>query len=267
MKQILMGCPGWLQLTEDRKAFVYLPDRADVVRRIFEEASSGIGGYTIARRLNEEGVPPFGPSPKWNQSTINNLLRNRATIGEFQARRFVDGKRVPDGAPIKDFYPPVIDAAVFELAQTIRQENLSSHRGRKGVLVSNLFSGIARCAHCDSRMKLENVGVGPDDLKRSFICSKALIEGSCISDRWRYSEFEASFLAFITKLPASSIGQRQLAPYIAGLSGPDVYRSRRSLAAQLKRTIKSLKIGTGRRRRFFKIEFSDLTSWTIFPKR
>jgi hypothetical protein len=46
--------------------------RAQIVIRIFEEAISGIGGYTIARRLNEEGVP----SPKWNQSTINNLLHS-----------------------------------------------------------------------------------------------------------------------------------------------------------------------------------------------
>lgn len=261
-----MGCPAWLDLTDDRKAFIYLPDRAQIVRRIFEEATSGIGGYTIARRLNEEGVPPFGPSPKWNQSTIHNLLCNRATIGEFQPRRFVNGKRVPDGDPIKDFYPPAIDAALFDLAQAVRQENLSSRRGRKGELVSNLFSGLTLCAYCNARMKLENVGMGSSETRRSFICSKALKEESCIKDRWQYNEFERTFLTFISKLSASSFAQQEIVPYIRALSDSDVYKSRRSLAAQFKRTIKTLKIGTERRARFFKVEFGDRTTWTIFPK-
>ena len=76
------GCPGWLGLTEDRTAFVFFPERAEVVRKIFEIGASGLGGYTIAKKLNAEGVSGFGQSGKWDQSTIHNMLRNRATIGE-----------------------------------------------------------------------------------------------------------------------------------------------------------------------------------------
>jgi hypothetical protein len=115
-------------------------------------------------------------------------------------------------------------------------------------------------------MKLENFSSQPIEAKRSFVCSKALKGGSCVKDRWLYVEFEKAFLTFITNLPPSSIGQIQLAPYIKDLSDSDVYKSRRSLAAQFKRTITMLKIGAKGRSRFFKVEFSDRTSWTIFPK-
>src|SRR5258708_9633092 len=80
----LMGCPGWLKLSEDRTSFIFDPEKAEIVRKIFEASISGLGGYTIAKQLDAKKVPAFGPSPKWDQSTIHNMLRNRATIGEHQ---------------------------------------------------------------------------------------------------------------------------------------------------------------------------------------
>ena len=77
----LMGCPGWLELSEDRESFIFLADRAEIVRKIFEASVAGLGGYAIAKMFNEKRVPVFGPSPNWDQSTIHNMLRNRAVIG------------------------------------------------------------------------------------------------------------------------------------------------------------------------------------------
>lgn len=269
MGKKIMGCPGWLELSADRESFILVQDRAEIVRKIFEEALSGIGGYTIARRLNAGGVPPFGPSRDWQQSNINNLLRNRATVGEFQPRRLENGKRVPGGEPIAGYYPAVINEELFEAVQVARQENLAHRRGRKGEFVSNLFSGTAKCAYCGSRMKLENIGVKsqPSDINRSFVCSMALKDQSCVKDRWQYSEFEKSFLSFVSKTALMAGGDfARLVPYIDRLSEHDLYKARLSLAAQLKRSINTLSIGTEARARFFKVEFSDKLSWTIYPK-
>src|ERR1700676_1592344 len=59
MAKKLMGCPGWLELSDDRTSFVFMPDRAAIVRRIFEASISGLGGYTIASRLNAQEGPAF----------------------------------------------------------------------------------------------------------------------------------------------------------------------------------------------------------------
>jgi hypothetical protein len=41
------------------------------------------------------------------------MLRNRATIGEHQPKRIQNGKRVPYGDPISNFYPAVIEESLF----------------------------------------------------------------------------------------------------------------------------------------------------------
>ena len=82
MPKKIMNTPGWLALNEDRTAFVYLPDRAEIVREIFDLSIGGLGGYSIAKLLNSRNVPSFGTSGKWDQSTIHNMLTSRAPIGE-----------------------------------------------------------------------------------------------------------------------------------------------------------------------------------------
>ena len=70
-------------------------------------------------------VPGFGQSEKRDQSTIHNMLRNRAAVGEFQKRRNLNGKETPVGEPVPNYYPAVIDEDLFRVAQGARVEKLS----------------------------------------------------------------------------------------------------------------------------------------------
>ncbi|MGO9817063.1 MAG: recombinase family protein [Acidocella sp.] len=67
-------CPGWIQLDLESRTFVLIPDRAAIVRRMYDEALSGRGTAAIARRLNVEGVPVFGDGSRkgamWHDSYI-----------------------------------------------------------------------------------------------------------------------------------------------------------------------------------------------------
>jgi hypothetical protein len=84
----------------------------------------------------------FGPSPKWDQSTMHNMLRNRATVGEHQPKEYRENKEFPMGDPIPNYYPAAIEESLFQAAQAARQKNLASGRGRKGRLITNLFAGF-----------------------------------------------------------------------------------------------------------------------------
>lgn len=42
-------CPAWLVLSEDRTQYKTIPERAKVVRAIFDDTVAGIGNYTIKR--------------------------------------------------------------------------------------------------------------------------------------------------------------------------------------------------------------------------
>lgn len=197
-------CPGWLKLSEDRRSFDVIEDRARIVRRIFEETVSGIGVYTIARRLNAAGVPCFGKSKGWQLSSLHKIINSRAAIGEFQPSRLVNGQREPDGKPISNYFPAIVESDLFHAAHHARAERREAGGGRTGKRVSNLFSKIAVCRECDGPMHFESKGSGPRG-GTYLVCDNARRNLGCISVRWRYNDFEASFLAFVAELDLGSL--------------------------------------------------------------
>jgi hypothetical protein len=246
MAKKLSACPGWLRLSEDRLSFVYLPDRAAIVRMIYELSVAGVGGYTIAKQLNAKNVPVFGPSPKWDQSTIHNMLSNRATVGEHQPKQYRDNKEFSIGDPISNYYPAVIDESLFQAAKTARQKNLASGRGRKGRLITNLFAGLPTCAYCDSPVKFYSNGKD-----KSLICSTVLAGQGCFRMAWSYRNFESSFFELMRILDLETIepAEREIVATLLGhiraLSGPDVYDARMAIAIALKAAVAVLKIASG----------------------
>ena len=279
----LMGCPAWLGLSEDRMSFVFLADRAEVVRKIFEMSARGLGGYTIAKQLNADKVPAFGPSPKWDQSTIHYMLTNRATFGELGPSRVRDGNEFSDEI-IANYYPPVIEEDLFIAAQDARRKNLGSGRGRKGRLITNLFASIPTCAYCAKRVRFYN-----SSNDKSFICSTVLERRGCYRVGWSYQCFEDSFFKFVAELEIEqSVRQSErqtlsaLKTLLPGIHGPDVYTARLNIATVLKAGVSGIKIASagaapvqGRpdariRRdgpgRYFEIEFrGGESAHTVFP--
>ncbi len=247
MKKI-SACPSWLGLTEDRRKFVFLPERAEVVRKIFELAIGGIGSYAIANHLNRERIPAFGPSQTWDHTTVDSMLRNRATFGEYQPKSYAGGskKGVPVGPPVAGYYPAAIDEATFHAAQAARRQNLISGRGRKGNNIANIFSGLAICAYCGSEIKFHSNG----DAK-SLICSKVLNNDGCIRTAWSYRDFEGNVLCFLAHPALAeklSFGQKKimsdLVYLIRQLSGHEVYTARFNIALLLKEIISELSISS-----------------------
>ncbi len=198
-RKLTAQCPAWLSLTADKESFIVLEDRAAIVQRIFEESASGIGNYSIARRLNKAGVQPFGRSQGWQISYINKILTNRAVLGEFQPHRLFEGRRMPEGTAIPGYFPQVVSEELFLRAQAGRTQRRISGTGRKGYLITNLFSGLARCAYCRGPMHLLNKGHGPKG-GTYLVCDTANRGLGCERTSWRYDDFETSFLAFVEEL-------------------------------------------------------------------
>jgi Recombinase len=244
MKRKLTACPAWLKLSDDRTSFISLPDRAKIVRQIFEASIAGLGGYTIAKLLNAKNVPVFGPSPKWDQSTIHNMLRNRATIGEHQPKQYRNRREYPVGDPIPKYYPAAIEESLFQAAQHARRKNLASGRGRKGRFITNLFAGIPTCFYCGSPVRFHSNGKA-----KSLICAMVLEGRGCYRMAWSYRNFENSFFDFVARRaldPTTGEKDREmltkLANHIRALSGPDVYDARMNIAIDIKRFVSSLKL-------------------------
>lgn len=213
-KKLTARCPSWLRLTPDRMGFEVLEDHAAVVRRVFDEAASGIGTFTIVRRLNEEGVPTFTGKGGWQNSTVNKILSGAAVVGTFQASRMEGGKRTPDGDPIRNYFPRIVPQPVFEAAQRGRLERKTKpdketgkkgSGGSKGKHFTNLFSKLAVCDYCRKPMHYQNKGMPPKG-QSYLVCSNALRKIGCeMTGRWRYDQFESTFLSFVEQLDLASL--------------------------------------------------------------
>ncbi|WP_375777833.1 recombinase family protein [Bradyrhizobium sp. ma5] len=209
-------CPSWLRLSPDRSGFEIIEERAAIVRRIFEEAAKGHGTYTIVRRLNADGIPTFKGKGGWQNSTVNKILSGAAATGAFQPNRVEGRKRLPEGQPIQGYFPRIVMQEVFETAQRGRLERWREARpekekeagprgGRHGKQYTNLFSKLAVCDYCGEPMHYQNKGVPPKG-RTYLVCSKALRGGGCeMTGRWRYDQFESTFLSFVEQLDLASL--------------------------------------------------------------
>lgn len=247
-------CPAWLRLSADRAKFEVIEERAAVVRSIFEDSANGIGNFKITQRLNQAGVPHFGQTTKsgrpykkqstgWHGSYIAKIVNNPAVYGEFQPHKWdARGQRVADGALIPDYYPKIVDKDLFLRAKQSRFSrdfrDQYAAKGRKGEFVSNLFSGLAKCAYCGGAMKFENKGAGPKG-GTFLVCDKVRRGLECANVRWRYEDFELSFLFFVQELDLESLllkhgKQSEIAVAIQVLQGRlTIFREQRDKTFEL----------------------------------
>ena len=203
-KKLTGLCPAWLELSEDRRKFRVIEDRAQVVKRMFEDSADGQGSFVITRRLNDRSVPVFGRSSGWVQSYVTKILQTRAVLGEFQPHTMQGKKRVPLGDSIPNYYPQIIDEDLFLRVQFSREKRRIEGGGRKGEALRNLFTHLATCGYCSAPMHFLNKGAGPGG-GTYLKCSRHLRGLECVATAWRYQDFEKSFFLFVKEIDLTAI--------------------------------------------------------------
>lgn len=214
--------PCWLEPNGDKNTRTgWVEDKVKVktVRRIFDLTLKGVGVNKIAQTFNEEGVPSIsrprkrrkdaaGPdmTGQWHVTTIQKLLANPAVIGEFHDhKREYDHKtrkytRTATGEVIKNYYPRVIDPAVFkkvaaQLASrkgtNAKGKSFGKTRARHG-RITNMFAGLSRCPLCKATMTSVNKGNGS---KVYLACSRAKLKAGCPYHAVRLDDVETSFIS------------------------------------------------------------------------
>ena len=216
-------CPAWLainKLATDQKRsniaseLTIIPERAKIIRQIFQMKLAGKGVGSIVKALNQrQGIwKPLSPRTKgskvegWRESYINKILRNRAVIGEFQPHTFSrdeTGKRIrtPDGEPLKNYYPPVIKESLFFEVQKQLREN-GQRKGNAGGRVDkcgNLFTHILKCRMCKGPMHFVDKGPLPKG-GQYLVCDHARRKMGCEARPIQYDEFEQIFFSNFEEL-------------------------------------------------------------------
>lgn len=187
--------PSWLKLEGDN--IVPIPERAAIVNEMFQMARSGQGYQQIAKIFTENDYKTFGQGKVWRPAGIQSVIKSRAVIGEFQPHVIFEGKRVPEGEPILDYYPAIVPPSIFAEVQHVVDKR-SNHSGsyRKG-LYNNLFSGVIRC-QCGELLRFNNKG-SKGKARNYLVCPMEGVTG-CQLPYLLYNKIEPQLLLAISKL-------------------------------------------------------------------
>ena len=131
-------CPTWLYYDEQSEGFKVKPEGRQALRYIFTQTANGVGQKQITYYLNKH-FAPLGRGKLWHCSFVGWVIKNRQVLGEYQTCILSEGKRIPDGLPIKDYFPRVIPDDLFYRANGI----MDKHRKQTGPTADfvNLFVG------------------------------------------------------------------------------------------------------------------------------
>jgi len=207
-KRLTTRCPYWLRPTDGDVGFEFIPERVEVVKRIFQMSLDGVGSATIVKTLNTEGVPLFSDKTNgWQNSYIQKILQNPAVYGELHLKLQRDGEITPHEV-ISDYYPAIMTREQWKLVADARAGRRSRGGVTRGTNVSNLFSGLLRCGYCGGPMNMGGYAearVGKHKKSRYIACSNARRGLGCKFIQWEYSDFERLVLRFCKAVDFSQV--------------------------------------------------------------
>ena len=210
---------GYEKDEEDKHKIVIDKEVEDVVRKIFSMKLEGYSSYSIAKHLNDNGIPSpmehkkakgiryktgFSTKAvaKWDTPAVNRILINEVYIGTLQQGKRekinykldkVVSKDKSDWIEIEDNHEAIIDPHDFEIVQKLLKCDIKAKTvGEK----ADLFSGLLFCKDCNAQMtkKVDKRGRTPTVY---YICSSYNKGHNCSRHSIKQEELQRTVLEMI----------------------------------------------------------------------
>ena len=147
-----------------------IPEEADLVRRIYDEYLSGDGYLTIAKRLNEDGIPSrFGK--QWGQSVISKILSNYTYTGNlilqktFRENHITKKTIINNGELPKyhaeDAHDAIIDMETFQAVQAEKTRRAARFLKKPAPKKAYPFTSLLVCDGCGKNYRRKVTKTGP----------------------------------------------------------------------------------------------------------
>ena len=147
-----------------------IPEEADLVRRIYDKYLSGDGYLTIAKRLNEDGIPSrFGK--QWGQSVISKILSNYTYTGNlilqktFRENHITKKTIINNGELPKyhaeDAHDAIIDMETFQAVQAEKARRAARFLKKPAPKKAYPFTSLLVCDGCGKNYRRKITKTGP----------------------------------------------------------------------------------------------------------
>ena len=158
------------------KTMVPDPEKAKVVRQIFEWVQNGAYLTDVANNLKDAGIPSPTGKEKWSSGTIKNILREIAYTGDYETgrRRMVMRKKVEVSKDeinrFEKHHEAIIDDDVFDQVQFLldMRENLRHKDNAKED--PDPLKGLTHCALCGKALAYIRVNPRTYVKKAKYYC-------------------------------------------------------------------------------------------------
>ena len=138
------------------------PAEATTVQKIFQDCVEGMGVETIAKRLNELGIPQRRGG-EWSGARVLHLLHNEKYTGNALLQKsyvadHLTKKERPNKGVLPMYYaegthPAIIDRGTFDRARRQLEANRKSNNISMDTPARYPFSGIIQCNNCGRKFK------------------------------------------------------------------------------------------------------------------
>ncbi|KAA0547401.1 recombinase family protein [Bacillus sp. BGMRC 2118] len=192
----------------DKELFINEKE-SKLVKRVFDlYLSQGFGYYTIAKTLNEEGIPSKF-NKEWSIRSIKLMLTNPVYKGTLvwnrtdssKKRRKVKDKE--EWIEVEDCLPIIIDKETWERVQQRVNKNQIAPRAQSS---PHLLGGLLKCGNCGGGMSIGYSG-SKNNRYRVYRCSNNKNKGTCTSKQYKADEVEEWFKEGLLNLLNSSNGE------------------------------------------------------------
>jgi DNA invertase Pin-like site-specific DNA recombinase len=193
----------WLQLLDGK--YVVIPERVEIVQRVFKETIKGHGYVAIARDLNADKIPAFRGGT-WCATSVGEMLKNRSVLGEWLPK---------DGGPvIENYFPRIIDSETFQLAEEAMSKR-SIQRVTKQSASFQVWQQCGFCSICASPMYLLSKNkkfVGGKLYTYKYLLCSNKRKGLCMDAATiRLADSEAAFKEILVNVGALGLIQTEAA--------------------------------------------------------
>lgn len=138
------------------------PAEATTVQKIFLDCIDGMGVETIAKRLNELGIPQRRGG-EWSGARVLHLLHNEKYTGNALLQKsyvadHLTKKERPNKGMLPMYYaegthPAIIDQGTFDYARRQLEANRKSNNISTDTPARYPFSGMIQCNNCGRKFK------------------------------------------------------------------------------------------------------------------
>jgi DNA invertase Pin-like site-specific DNA recombinase len=197
---------GYLKSEDNNNKLVIDPDTAPTAKQIFEWKAEGLGMMTIARKLNEMGIPsprqrniamgryknPPTDGQYWSDASVSTIIKNPVYAGHMAQHKYtrtsVNGRQKQltsaDWVIVRNTHEPIVSDDLWETVQAVTKQNSNNYgvnrRKKNPNKGENILKGLLLCPNCNKAMQHRvDVNYG----YRHYDCNMKRANPNCTTER------------------------------------------------------------------------------------